>query len=255
MLKEERIREILEILKDRRLVKVPDLEEKFDVSAMTVRRDLMELEKRGKIERFHGGAKWIPDKQNHTEPPIIDRMNQMAEEKKRIAEEVVNMIEENETIFLGSGSTTFYVARELIIRDDITVVTNSVPILHELSNNSNMNIITVGGFLRRSELSLIGAFAEHVLRNIRVHKVIIGIRGIHPIYGLTCDHPEELVTDQQVLKISDHILIVADHTKIGQVATNRVTSIETVDKIITTKKAREDMVRNIRAKGIEMILV
>jgi len=207
MLKEERIEKILDILKDRRMVKVPELEEKFNVSVMTVRRDLMELERRGKIERFHGGAKWVPDKYNHLEPPIIERVNHKAEEKKRIAEEVVGMLDENDTIFLGSGSTTFYVARELIIRDDLTVVTNSVPILHELSNNSNMNLITVGGFLRRSELSLIGPFAEHVLRNIRVNKVIVGIRGIHPIYGLTCEHPEELVTDQQVLKISDHIIV------------------------------------------------
>jgi len=216
MFRKERLQDIVEELKENGSVNVLELRDKFNVSAMTIRRDLITLEDRGLIERTHGGALLSDETRNWTEPPIIERMNVMAEEKKRIAVWVAEYIDTGDTIFLGSGTTTLYVARELIIRDDITVVTNSVPVLHELSSNSNMNIITVGGFLRRSELSLIGAFAEPVLENIRVNKVIAGMRGIHPLYGFSCEHPEELMTDRMIFGLSDTIVIVADHTKIGQ---------------------------------------
>jgi DeoR/GlpR family transcriptional regulator of sugar metabolism len=255
MFKEKRLQLIIEELQENGSVNVVDLKDRYQVSAMTIRRDLIALEKQGLIERTHGGALPSPETRNRIEPPIIERLNVMAEEKKRIAVWVADHIEPDETIFLGSGTTTLYIARELIIRDDITVVTNSVPVLHELSTNSNMDIITVGGVLRRSELSLIGPFAEPVLENIRVNKVIIGMRGIHPLYGFTCEHPEELVTDRMVMGISDTVIVVADHTKIGQVATNRVSAIDPATMIITTKEAQPRMVRKIQDLGVEVIKV
>jgi len=255
MFRGERLQNIIEILNERGTVTVLDLKDKYQVSAMTIRRDLITLEGRGLIERTHGGALLSDETRNRIEPPIIERMNVMAEEKKRIAVWVAEHIDAEDTIFLGSGTTTLYVARELIIRDDITVVTNSVPILHELSNNSNMNIITVGGFLRRSELSLIGVFAEPVLNNIRVNKVITGMRGIHPLYGFSCEHPEELRTDRMIFGLSDTIVVVADHTKIGQVATNRVAPINQATLIVTTTKAQQSHIKNIREQGVEVRVV
>jgi len=255
MLREKRLQNIVNDLKEHGSVNVLDLKEKFQVSAMTIRRDLFTLEGQGVIERIHGGALLSAKTRNRIEPPIIERMNTMAEEKKRIAVWVSEFIDAGDTIFLGSGTTTLYVARELIIREDITVVTNSVPILHELSNNSNMDIITVGGVLRRSELSLIGAFADTVLSNIRVNKVIIGVRGIHPLYGVTCEHPEELMTDRLIFQLSDTVIIVADHTKIGQVATNRVAPVDQATMIITTKKAPKQLVAKIREQGLDIVEV
>jgi DeoR/GlpR family transcriptional regulator of sugar metabolism len=255
MFRKERLNSIIKELEERGSVNVLELKEKFDVSAMTIRRDLTALEDRGIIQRTHGGALLSNGSRNRIEPPIIERMNLMAEEKKRIAVWIASYIESGDTIFLGSGTTTLYVAREIIIRDDITVVTNSVPILHELSNNSNMNIITVGGFLRRSELSLIGAFAEPVLNNIRVNKVVIGMRGIHPVHGFTCEHPEELITDRMIFKISDNIIIVADHSKIGQVATSRVAPIDSAELIVTTPGAELLHIKKIQEKGVEVIEV
>ena len=255
MLRKERLNNIIKELEERGRVNVLELKDKFDVSAMTIRRDLITLEDQGIIERTHGGALLSTDTRNRVEPPILERMNLMAEEKKRIAVRISSQIDSGETIFLGSGTTTLYIAREIIIRDDITVVTNSVPILYELSNNSHMNLITVGGFLRRSELSLIGAFAEPVLNNIHVNKVIIGMRGIHPIHGYTCEHPEELMTDRMIFKISDTIIIVADHTKIGQVATNKVGPIDSASQIVTTPGAEKIHIKKIQERGVEVIVV
>jgi DeoR/GlpR family transcriptional regulator of sugar metabolism len=255
MYKEQRIQAILEILERNGNVTVQELKEKFQVSDMTIRRDLKLLERRSAIERIYGGALRSKKSANHKEPPIIERMNSMADEKKKIAEYVVKIINANETIFLGSGTTTLYVARELIIRDDITTVTNSVPILHELANNSNMSVINVGGFLRRSELSLIGVFTEAVLESIRVNKVIIGMRGIHPVYGFSCEHPQELMTDRRIIEISDDVIVIADHTKIGQVATNIVSPITSASSIITSGRADPHLVEQIRDLGVEVTIV
>jgi DeoR/GlpR family transcriptional regulator of sugar metabolism len=255
MYKEQRIEAIMEILENNGNVTVQELKEKFQVSDMTIRRDLKLLEERSGIERIYGGALRSKKSAKHKEPPIIERMNSMADEKKKIAEHVAKTIGPDETIFLSSGTTTLYVARELIIRDDLTAVTNSVPVLHELANNSNMSVITVGGFLRRSELSLIGAFAETVLESIRVNKVIIGMRGIHPIYGFSCEHPQELMTDRRILEISDQIIVVADHTKMGQVATSIVAPITSASSIVTSEQADPHLVDQIREFGVEVILV
>ena len=255
MYKEQRIQHILEILEKNGNVTVQELMEKFQVSDMTIRRDLQSLEERSMVKRVYGGAIFVKKPKNRIEPPILERMNSMADEKKKIAVHVAKLIEANETIFLGSGTTTLYVARELIIRDDITAVTNSVPILHELANNSNMSLINVGGFLRRSELSLIGAFTEAVLEDIRVNKVIMGMRGIHPVHGFTCEHPQELMTDRRLLEISDQIIVVADHTKIGQVATNRVAPIESATLIVTSQQAETELIQQISELGVEVFLV
>lgn len=255
MLREERINKILNQIKDIGSVNVITLKNQFEVSDMTIRRDLRMLEERGEIERIHGGAILSKKGKRLFEPPIVERLNRNAEEKKRIAEAASKLIQCNDTIFLGSGTTTLFIARELITRDDITVVTNSVPILHELANNSRINVITVGGFLRREEMSLIGAFTEAVLQDIRVNKVFIGMRGIHPIYGFTCDHPEELITDRRIFEISDEINVVADHTKIGQVVTNKVAPIEKAKRIITSFKAQQLDINNIRARGVEIIQI
>jgi DeoR/GlpR family transcriptional regulator of sugar metabolism len=255
MYKEQRIQRIIEDLEKTGIVTVQELKEEFQVSDMTIRRDLKTLEQRDLVERIYGGAILSKRSRNRIEPPIIERMSSMADEKKRIAEQVAKDIEDSETIFLGSGTTTLYVARELIIRDEITVVTNSVPILYELANNSRMNLINVGGFLRRSELSLIGAFTEAVLGDIRVTKVIMGMRGIHPIFGFTCEHPQELMTDRRIFMISDNVIIVADHTKIGQVVTNKVAPITSAKSIITSAQADMEVVEKIKELGVDVVIV
>ena len=137
----------------------------------------------------------------------------MMAEKKRIADYIVNLVEPGEMLFIGSGTTTLYIAQALSGRDNLTVVSNALPILNELGSNSKMTVIGVGGFLRRAELSMIGSLAEAEIRNLRVDKVIIGMRGIHPEHGLTSDHPQEILTDRQIMSISDTVIVAADNTR------------------------------------------
>jgi len=255
MYKEERLHAIMRCLEESGQVNVIELGEKFQVSEMTIRRDLNQLEKDGWIERTHGGAILSIRQKYRIEPPTFGRMTMMAEEKQLIAEEVCRLVGKDEMIFLGSGTSTLYVARELLNREDITIVTNSLPILHELSMNGKMTVIAVGGFLRRKELSMIGHFADTILSDLNVNKVIMGMQGIHPKYGLTCDHPQELITDRTILGISDNVIVVADHTKIGHVATSRTAPVTSVSTIITSDEADKTLVKEIKKLGVEVIVV
>ena len=257
MLKEERHKTIVEQLGKNGKALVVDLSAEFGVSEMTIRRDLQELEQNGWIERVHGGALLSKRQKNRLEPPALERMGAMMPEKKRIAEYLVGLVQPGEMLFIGSGTTTLYFAQALAKRDgdDITVVSNALPIMNELASTSQMTIIGVGGFLRRDELSLIGSLAEAEIRNLRVDKVVIGMRGIHPLHGLTSDHPQELLTDRQILSISETVIVAADHTKIGHVATSITAPIEKTSLLVTTKGADPRMVRDIEAKGSKVVLV
>ncbi len=255
MLKEERIRQIIEILEKKGSVQVKDLSDQFNVTMMTIRRDLEEIEIHNGIIRTHGGAIYKLPHNDQYGLPTLDRMLLMAQEKIRIARKTAELITKDEMIFLGSGTTMIYVAREIATRDDITVVTNSLSILNELATHGKMPLIGIGGYLRRSEFSMIGHIANDMIKDLHVDKVIMGMRGIHPRFGLTSDHPQELMTDRMLLGISDTVIIVADHTKIGHVAASRTAFLDAADIIITTNNASREMIENIKSQGVKVILV
>lgn len=255
MLKEERQQIIIRALEQNGNVKVNELADSFNVSRMTIRRDLFEIEKGNLLKRIHGGAILPLRSPAYNQLPTIKRMDLMKEEKIRIAKALVPLIQEKEVIFLGSGTTTLYVARELHDRDDITILTNAITVINELGTDAKMQIIAIGGFLRRAEQSMIGHFAERVIEDLRVDKVIVGMRGVHPHFGLTNEDPQELMTDRKILGISDTVIVVADHTKFGHVSTSKTAPVTDATTIITTVDAREEMVQGIREQGVEVIQV
>ncbi|MFA7407376.1 MAG: DeoR/GlpR family DNA-binding transcription regulator [Anaerolineaceae bacterium] len=255
MLKGERINKIMMMLKEHGSVNVHDLSKHFGVTEMTIRRDLEEIQDGDFISRIYGGAVYKTSDLRNNEMPTLNRMELMRDEKVRIAKKAAELIQPEETVFLGSGTTTFYVAQELKNRNDITIVTNSLIIINELATGCDANLIVVGGFLRRSEFSMIGHYANDMIKDLHVDKLISGAKGIHARFGLTSNHPYELVTDQALLGISEKIIIVADHTKIGYVAASRTAHIEPPLTIITTKDAAPKMIESIRNKKVEIILV
>jgi DeoR family transcriptional regulator of aga operon len=186
---------------------------------------------------------------------MLDRINILQEEKRQIANAVVKMIGKGEKVYLSSGSTAYWVAKALLDRDDLTLVINSLVIANLLAQNDNMEVIVVGGFLRRSELSLVGHFAQNIIKDIRVDKVIMGIRGIHPEHGLTSDNLQELMTDRTILSMSENIIIVADHTKFGMIAASKTAPVTAAKMIVTSRKAPFEMVKTIREKGVQIIEV
>jgi len=250
MLKEQRKRKIIDLIEANKQVFIAELADQFNVSEMTIRRDLDELGQTGVIQRIHGGAIIIERSEINYELPIIERSHEQAKEKQKIAEKIVSMIQDGEKIFLGSGTTTLAIAEKLHHHHDLTVLTNAITIINCLIPMKNITLIVFGGFLRRAELSMIGHFTQEALKDIQVDKVIIGIRGIHIEQGLTSDHLQELYTDQAILKLSKIIIIAADHTKFGHVAAIRTAPITSASMIVTDDQAPDEMINQIRSLGV-----
>ncbi len=255
MYREERQRIINEILDKEGNVNVSSLAKTLKVSDMTIRRDLVELEHQGLIQKTYGGAVAVANLHLSNEAHLYERMKVLADEKRRIANHIVHMIEPNEMIFLGSGTTTTYIAKALFFRSDITVVTNALTVMEELATNANMTVIGIGGFLRRNEYSFYGHFADATLNDLRVNKVIMGMRGVHPDYGLTSDFPQEMHTDRLIINTSENVIIAADHTKIGYIASSVLASLTAAKIIVTTEGVDKNFVQQIKEKGVEVEIV
>lgn len=252
MLKEERKRKISQFIKENKKATVAELSRLFGVSESTIRRDLEELDEQGIIQRAHGGA--IIAERAAPEPPIIQRMAENEEEKRRIGRAAAELVRDGETVFLGSGTTTLEVARNLVDRDDLTVITNALNIANLFAGKPNITVIVVGGLLRHSELSMIGYITEQVLKELHADKVIMGIRAISVQDGLTNDYLPETMTDRAIINFSSEVILVADHTKFGKVSTVLVAPVTSVDKIVTDTAAPPEIIKELGELGIEVIL-
>jgi DeoR family transcriptional regulator of aga operon len=253
MFKEIRWQKIQDIINNDGKAEVGKLAEKFGVSEMTIRRDLQIMYQKGLIERTHGGAV-LTKGRNLLQAPILTRLLEQAEEKQAIARCVGQLIMRGEKIYIAAGTTTYYVAKTIAGRSDLTVVTNSLPVVNLLALSKDIEVIMVGGFLRRNEFSMVGHFAENMVHDLRLDKVIMGIGGIHPEYGLTNDYPQEMMMDRSYMSKSENIIVVADHTKVGRVTTSRTADLNAARMLVTTRLAPPDMVERIRQGGVEVII-
>ncbi len=254
MFKEERWQKIQDMIAQDGTVEVSELVGVFHVSAMTIRRDLQAMTQKGLLERTHGGAV-LSQARNLLSPPIMVRLFERVEEKKAIGRAAAQLIKPGEKIYIAAGTTTYWVARAIVDRGDLTVVTNSLPVANLLCTSKDLEVIVIGGFLRRNEFSMVGHFAEGMVRDLRLDKVIVGVGGIHPDHGITNDYPQEMMMDRSYLSVSDNIIIVADHTKIGRVTTSRTAEVSAARTLITSRLAPPDIVDCIRQRGVEVILV
>lgn len=255
MYKEERQRIISELIDKKGNVNVADLADTFKTSPMTIRRDLSDLEHQGLVLKTYGGAVATANLPLRNDAHLDDRMKLLAIEKRRIANYIVRMIEPNEMIFLGSGTTTTFIAKALSFRTDITVVTNALTVMEELATNANMTVIGIGGFLRRNEYSFYGHFTDATLHDLHVDKVIMGVRGVHPERGLTTDFPQEMQTDRMIIHTSDNVIIAADRTKIGHVATSVLAPLNAAKILVTTEGVDPVLIQQIRDKHVRVEIV
>lgn len=229
----ERQNKIKEKLFKEKRVDVFELSELFSVTEVTIRRDLDKLEQEGFLIKTYGGA--VLNDELILETSRIDSDDSNIEEKKMIGKIASQMIENNEAIYLGPGSTCLEIARN--IKDKkLTVVTNDLNIALELKASAGIKVIVTGGDLIQSTSTLIGGFALQALGGIYINKAFIGVKGVNFDSGYTIDSHEEVMVIQGVQKISSEIIIVADYTKFGCTAFARLGGLTMARKVITNKQ-------------------
>jgi DeoR/GlpR family transcriptional regulator of sugar metabolism len=253
MFNQGRDQKILQILQKNTRARVSELSSWLEVSEATIRRDLDRLYELGQVQRFHGGA--ILVERAAPEQPVVQRMSENAEEKRRIARAAAGLIKEGETVFIGSGTTALEVARNLVNRKDLTVITNAFTVIDVLSQAEGVSLISVGGFLRRSELSFIGHITELSMRELRPQKAIMGIRAASLADGLTNDYLPEVSTDRVIIESAPEVILVADHTKFGKISTALVAPMTAIHKLVTDDQIPPHLVAGLRERGIEVLIV
>lgn len=249
----ERQQRLLRYIEQQQRITVNQIVEHFAVSLATARRDLQTLSSQGKVQRVHGGA--IAVRQAAPEPPVLQRAAEQFPEKVRIGQAAADLIGDGETVFLSSGTTVLEVARRLRGKRNLTVITNSVLVINELADAAAITVISLGGLMRHSEMSLIGHLSELALSELRADKVILGIRAIDPEHGLTSGYVPETMTDRAILKIGREVVVVADHTKCGASATAFVAPITSIHTLITDAGTPPDFIAAVQARGVRVLVV
>jgi DeoR family transcriptional regulator of aga operon len=249
--KTERLGRILELLARDGTVTVADLAGELRVSDATVRRDLQALGEQRLLERSHGGA--VAHGTAH-ELPVRYRTGR-SDEKRRIARAAAELVTDGIAIALTGGTTTTEVARMLVARQDLTVVTNALNIAVELAVRPDLKLIVTGGVARSASYELVGSLADATLRGLYVDLAFVGVDGVDAERGLTTQNEVEATTNRALMARANRTVVVADASKLGRVAFAQIAGIGDADELITNTGADAEQVERLRAAGLVVTCV
>jgi DeoR family transcriptional regulator of aga operon len=254
LLVEERRRRILELLDTHERATVEELVARFRVSAVTIRGDLDALADAGSLVRSHGGALKRLDQQD---VPIAVKETLHHGEKVRIGHAAAQLIREEETIILDSGTTTAEIARQLkfLKLRSLTVITNALNIAVELAPLPHIRVIMIGGIVRQMSSSTVGPQAEHMLRGLYADRLFLGVDGLDPEVGLSTPDVLEAQLNALMIKVSREVTAVADASKFFRRTLSSIAGLHEVHRIITDDKVDPQIVAALRARSLEVLVV
>jgi len=224
---------ILEMVAQNGFVATDSIVSVFGVTPQTIRRDLNELHQHGLLTRFHGGAGQAQTSSNR---PYKDRVNSRVEEKRRIARLAASLIPDGASIFLNTGTTIEAVARELLSRENLSVVTNNIKVAQILSANETFNVMVTGGRVRPHDGGITGSATIDFIGQFHMDFGIIGTNSIDEAGVFWDFDQEEVRLTQATINCSHRVILVADQHKFGRRAMNRVGELKEIDILITDQK-------------------
>ena len=252
MIADERKQEILELLKKNGTVKVTELSQHFDVSEVTIRNYLADMESKGLLSRIHGGA--LSSYKPYYSMNLNQRLETNQSQKVKIAEKVCTLVNPNDTIMLNSGTTTLLAFRQFPANYNLNIVTNSISIALEASGNPNYNVILIGGAINTKYQFSYGIDAIKQLRNYHADKLILSVDGIDPAHGLSTYYDKEAEIDRVMIEQSDCCIVVADHSKFYHNAFVKISDLNVADYIITNASSDNSFPDDFKELGINVCL-
>ena len=246
----ERHEIILKELKDNGKVNVQHLSNDLEVSEVTIRKDLRVLEEKGLLFRTHGGA--TQTNPYTSDRPVSEKAKIRAGEKNAIAKEAVQLIGDNDSIILASGTTILAVARHIKSDHRLNVITSALNVSLELSHHENVEILQLGGQLRPSSTSVVGPYAEQFLSGITCGILFLGVDGIDLDHGLTTSNLMEASLNQKFIEVAQYAVVVADHTKFGKRGFSRICGLDKIQHIITDDGISSDTIIKLEEMGIQV---
>jgi len=249
----ERRKSILHQINETGQVFVQELSKQFEVSEVTIRNDLKQLEKKDMLIRARGGAMKI-ERGVGIDYKLSPKDKLHIKEKARIGKNAVQLINAGDTIIIDSGTTTLEIAKNLDQINDITVICNALNIISHLIQLKSVNLIIPGGYLRKNSLSLVGPLAERNLQNLYVDKVFIGVDGFDTRRGIYTPNIEEAHFDEIMIKISKEVIVVCDSSKFMRRSLAYICGIDKLHYVITDNGIPEEDKKRLEDAGIKVII-
>ena len=248
MLAAERHTKIIEMISETSAVQVEELAKVLDVSLMTIRRDLEKLGREGMIERCHGGA-IIKREVSYTEKRTLQ-----LDEKVKIAEKCAQFVKKGDAVFLDAGTTTYEIAKLIRNISSITIITNDLEIARLLIE-SNVNLMLCGGNVQKSTGSMVGAFANQMMEDMRIEISFLGAMSIDDQYNVLTPTSNKAVLKRTICKNSNQAYLAVDGSKFGKQALMRINHLSDYIGVVTNKVFSSEEDRKIKQMRINIIKV
>lgn len=243
---------ILDLLTEKGEVYVNELSRVFQVSEVTIRNDLLQLEQKNMLLRARGGAIRLDHHDNDRH--ISEKARQNYHQKARIGRAAAKLIHHQDTIIIGPGTTTAELARNIPENLELTVITNSIPVIQQLISKPNLNIIALGGNIRKNSGTLTGPIAELGLKNFYVDKVILGADGCDSRRGVFTSEVDTAQIMQLMISNSREVILVADSSKFNRKSLTLMCSFDRVDILVTDNGIDSLDRKHMEDRGVRVII-
>ena len=232
-------------------VVVSELAEEYEVTEETIRRDLEKLESDGYVKKTYGGA--VPKQNSALDLPYNVRETVNVVQKQLIASKLCELINDGDRIMLDSSSTALYALKKLKDKKNLTVITNSVKILIELADKSDWKVLSTGGELKKSGLSLMGSSAEKMIGSYHVDVAICSCRGLDMDFGVTDSNEHDGQLKRAIFAAADRRILVLDNEKFDHKAFIRVCGFRDIDVIVTDSAPAEKWIGFCNEQNIQLV--
>ncbi|GAA4309481.1 DeoR/GlpR family DNA-binding transcription regulator [Compostibacter hankyongensis] len=249
----ERHQTILSKLNQEGFVKVLDLCRELDVSAVTIRKDLKLLEDKGLLFRSHGGA--ALHNPYTTDRPVNEKEKIRSSEKSRIGAAAAPLVTADDSIIIASGTTVQAMAKYIQPQGRLTVITASLNVANELNHHPEIEVLQLGGILRKSSSSVAGPYAEKMLTDFFCSKLFLGADGIDLEFGITTTSAMEAHLNQQMMAACQKTVVLADASKFGRRGFGKICELQDIDQVITDNAVSPHMIKSMEDAGIEVTIV
>jgi DeoR family transcriptional regulator of aga operon len=245
---------IVAMLRDQGSVQIPVLADVFGVSTQTLRKDLNFLDAKGVCTRSAGGALLRLGALSPTEEAIDVKRKLFEDEKARIGRVAAALVRAGESVLLDSGTTTQQVARHLNPANSLVVVTNDVGIMNELAARESVQLVFLGGTLRRKNLSFYGTQTERALEGLHVDKLFLAADGFHIEKGITTHFEPEALLNRLMCAAASEIIVVADSSKFNRICLHKILEPQRVAKLVTDSGIDDETRDALTLLGVEVII-
>ncbi|MEV5436903.1 DeoR/GlpR family DNA-binding transcription regulator [Streptomyces sp. NPDC052682] len=249
MLAERRHQLILRVLRSGGSASVTDLSEQLGVSPATVRRDLVRLEEDGLLTRVHGGAVVEEGDQ-----PFAEVAEVRVAEKDALAERAAEMIRDGQSVLLDIGTTAYRLARRLHGRR-LTVITSNLAVYEELADDEDIELVLLGGMVRRAYRSLVGFLTEDNLRQLHADWLFLGTSGVRPGGQVMDTTVVEVPVKRAMIRASDRVVLLADAAKFPGTGMAKVCGPEDLDAVVTNEPVDTVTRSSLEEAGVEVVVV